>query len=62
MVSQVHTINDVLRDLILRKSSILEIKAQMQSQSESSLLGQALAQASEGNTSMEEITRVVGWS
>jgi general secretion pathway protein E len=62
VVSQVHTINDVLRDLILRKSSILEIKAQMQSQSESSLLGQALAQASEGNTSMEEITRVVGWS
>jgi general secretion pathway protein E len=62
VVSQVHTVDDGLRDLILKKSSILEIKAHMQAQSSDSLLGQAIANAALGKTSMEEVSRVVGWS
>lgn len=62
VVSQVHTVDDGLRDLILKKSSILEIKAHMQAQSSSSLLGQAIANSALGKTSMEEVSRVVGWS
>ncbi len=62
VVSQVHTVDDGLRDLILKKSSILEIKAHMQTQSSNSLLGQAIANAALGKTSMEEVARVVGWS
>ena len=62
VVSQVHVVDDGLRDLILKKSSILEIKAHMQTQSSDSLLGQAIAQTARGQTSMEEVSRVVGWS
>jgi general secretion pathway protein E len=62
VVSQVHTVDDGLRDLILKKSSIMEIKAHMQAQSSDTLLGQAMANAALGKTSMEEVARVVGWS
>ncbi|MFM9880351.1 MAG: GspE/PulE family protein [Burkholderiaceae bacterium] len=62
VVSQVHTVDDGLRDLILKKSSILEIKAHMQAQSSDSLLAQAIANTAIGKTSLEEVTRVVGWT
>ncbi len=62
VVSQVHQVDDGLRDLVLRKSSISEIKAHMLWQGGESLLAQAVACAAQGRTSLEEVNRVVGWT
>jgi general secretion pathway protein E len=62
VVAQVHTVDDTLRELVLRKSSIAEIKALMQQQEGQSLLFQAIGYAAKGKTSLEEVARVVGWS
>lgn len=62
VVSQVHQVDDGLRDLVLRKSSISEIKAHMLGQAGESLLAQAVLCAARGLTSLEEVKRVIGWS
>jgi general secretion pathway protein E len=62
VIAQVHIINDNLRELILNKHSITQIKAEVERQQGLSLIAQAITQCINGRTSIEEITRVVGWS
>lgn len=62
VIAQVHLIDDALRELILSKSSITKIKAEVERQQGQSLLAQGIAYSVAGQTSLEEVSRVVGWN
>jgi general secretion pathway protein E len=61
VVSEVHSIDDVLRDLVTEGGSMSAIRAHAESRGVESLLAQGAAAVMKGWTTFEEIRRVVGW-
>ena len=60
VVAEVHELSDEHRDLIVRRAPLLEIKAALGGPGARPLLGAALAACQRGETTLEEIRRVVG--
>ena len=60
VVAEVHVLTDVVRDLIVRRASMAELRRAMYDQVTQGLLARALVQVASGNTSLEEVNRVVG--
>lgn len=60
VVAEVHEINDTIRDLIVSRTSLSELKAALYSRKEQVLRNQALLQVARGSTSLEELIRVIG--
>lgn len=60
VVAEVHDLSDSVRDMIVRKSSMSELKGTVYRDPSSRLLAQAVAKVQQGVTTLEEVTRVVG--
>jgi general secretion pathway protein E len=60
VVAEVHDLSDAVRDLIVRKTSMSELKEVVYREPENRLLAQAIRKAGQGMTTLEEVTRVVG--
>jgi len=60
VVAEVHELSDVVRDLIVRRTSMSELKETMYRDPSSRLLAQALSRVQQGMTTLEEVIRVVG--
>lgn len=60
VVAEVHTLTDELRDLIVQGASMTGIKALVYHDHTVHLLSQALHRVAAGETTFEEVTRVVG--
>lgn len=61
VIAEVHVTDDALRDLVTEGAPVSAVKRHAIDQGVVSLANQAAALAAEGQTSMEEIKRVVGW-
>lgn len=62
-VAEIHELDDRLRDLIIRRSSIADLKQVLYSnETGTRLLHQALSCVHDGVTTLEEVIRVVGFS
>jgi general secretion pathway protein E len=60
VVAEVHELTDAVRDLIVRKTSMTELKETVYRDASTRLLAQALAKVEQGTTTLEEVARVVG--
>jgi general secretion pathway protein E len=60
VVAEVHELSDAVRDLIVRKATMTELKTAIYRDDHQRLLAQAVRQVSEGRTTLEEVARVVG--
>jgi general secretion pathway protein E len=60
VVAEVFELNDTVRDLIVNKNSLSELKAMVYQDKSQRLLAQSMAQVAGGQTTLEEVTRVVG--
>jgi general secretion pathway protein E len=60
VVAEVHELSDVVRDMIVRRTSMFELKNSMYHEPESRLVAQAVAKVAQGVTTLEEVIRVVG--
>jgi general secretion pathway protein E len=60
VVAEVHELSDAVRDLIVRKPAMSELKSLIYRDPSMRLLAQALVKVEQGKTSIEEVTRVVG--
>lgn len=60
VLAEVHELSDTVRDLIVRRTSMSDLKATMYPDPNSRLVARAIAKVSLGITSLEEVTRVVG--
>lgn len=60
VVAEVHELTDAVRDLIVRKTSMSELKDALYRDPSDRLLAQALARVQRGTTTLEEVARVVG--
>jgi general secretion pathway protein E len=61
VVAEVHALNDNLRDMIVNKSSMTDLKKQVYAYPEDRLLAQAMTKVAHGHTTIEEVSRVVGF-
>ncbi|OGB31671.1 MAG: secretion system protein E [Burkholderiales bacterium RIFCSPLOWO2_12_FULL_61_40] len=60
VVAEVHELSDAVRDLIVRRTSMSELKGVMYREPSSRLVAQAVAKVEQGSTTLEEVIRVVG--
>lgn len=60
VVAEVHELSDTVRDMILRKTSMSELKETVYRDASTRLLAQALLKVKQGKTTIEEVNRVVG--
>lgn len=60
VVAEVHELSDAVRDLIVRRTSMSELKGVMYRHPSDRLVAQALAKVEQGVTTLEEVIRVVG--
>lgn len=60
VVAEVHELTDAMRDLIVQKTSMTELKQLVYHDAGSRLLAQALKRVEQGRTTLEEVARVVG--
>ena len=60
VVAEVHDLSDTVRDLIVRKASMSELKEVVYRETSNRLLAQALVKVGHGVTTLEEVSRVVG--
>ena len=60
VVAEVHVLTDVVRDLIARRSTMTELRSAMYGEESQRLLVRAMGQVSLANTTLEEVSRVVG--
>lgn len=60
VVAEVHELNDNIRDLIVLKTSLSELKEALYQHKDQILRNQALLQVTRGNTTLEELIRVIG--
>jgi general secretion pathway protein E len=60
VVAEVHELDDAQRDLIVRRASLAELRRHMDPVPAATLLGQGIAAAIAGITTLEEVRRVVG--
>jgi general secretion pathway protein E len=61
VVAEVHTLNAVLRDMIVERKSLGQMSELLNKDADKRLIAQALAHVQAGVTSLEEISRVIGW-
>jgi general secretion pathway protein E len=60
VVAEVHDLSDSVRDLILKRASMQELKSFIYQTPDTRLLALAMAKVSQGITTHEEVTRVIG--
>lgn len=60
VVAEVHQLSDKLRDLLVHKSSITELKKEAYIDKSSRLLAQAINNVRNGTTTLEEVSRAIG--
>ena len=60
VLAEVHELSDAVRDLMVRRASMLELKSLMYRDPSNRLIAQAIHQVEIGNTTLEEVMRVVG--
>lgn len=60
VVAEIHELDDAQRDLIVRRASLTEMRQVMHGSPADTLPGRAIAQVLAGDTSLEEVRRVVG--
>jgi general secretion pathway protein E len=60
VVAEVHTLDDTLRDLIISRASMAQLRAALYQQASTDLLTSAVACAAKGQTTLEEVSRVIG--
>jgi general secretion pathway protein E len=60
VVAEVHELSDAVRDLIVHKNSMTELKAIVYQDPSQRLLAQAMTKVAQGHTTIEEVIRVVG--
>ncbi|MBX3660716.1 MAG: type II/IV secretion system protein [Ramlibacter sp.] len=60
VVAEVHQLSDLIRDLMVRKATMTELKQGIYRDGHDDLLSRALTMVAQGITSMEEVARVVG--
>lgn len=60
VVAEVHQLSDKLRDLLVHKSSITELKKEAYIDNSSRLLVQAINNVQNGTTTLEEVSRAIG--
>jgi general secretion pathway protein E len=60
VVAEVFELTDAVRDLIVNKNSLSELKKVVYKDKDERLLAQAMLKVSEGQTTLEEVSRVVG--
>lgn len=60
VVAEIHELSDHHRDLIVQRAPLLQLKSALGASGPDTLLGSALAACARGQTSLEEIRRVVG--
>ena len=60
VVAEMHEFNDVLRDLIVSKPTMSQLRQTIFQEPSDRLLSKALAKVANGNTTLEEVARVVG--
>jgi general secretion pathway protein E len=60
VVAEVHELSDALRDLMVAKASMTELKQAVYHDPSRRLLAQAMGLVAQGKTTLEEVTRVVG--
>ncbi len=60
VVAEVHALSDAVRDLIVHRNSMTELKNFVYKDPSQRLLAQAMAKVAQGHTSIEEVIRVVG--
>lgn len=60
VVAEVHTLDDTLRDLIISRASMAQLKSALYRQASPGLLTHALACVARGQTTLEEVARVIG--
>jgi general secretion pathway protein E len=60
VVAEVFELTDTVRDLIVNKNSLSELKSIVYKDKSQRLLAQAMAQVAAGQTTLEEVSRVVG--
>jgi general secretion pathway protein E len=60
VLAEIHKLTDTVRDLIVNKSSMTQLKKAVYVQPENRLLAWAVRKVHEGTTTLEEISRVVG--
>ena len=60
VVAEVHDLGDAMRDLIVRKTSMSELRNVAYREPSSRLVAQAVAKVQQGTTTLEEVARVVG--
>jgi general secretion pathway protein E len=61
VVAEVHVLNDQIRDLMVGQASLSAFKHAVYQQPAQRLLAQALQLVAQGRTTLEEVTRVVGF-
>ncbi|WP_294772619.1 GspE/PulE family protein [uncultured Rhodoferax sp.] len=60
VIAEVHELTDTLRDLIVQKTSLSELKSALYTHKDQILRNQALLQVQRGATTLEELIRVIG--
>jgi general secretion pathway protein E len=60
VVAEVHALSDAVRDLIVHRNSMTELKNFVYKDPSQRLLAQAMAKVAQGHTTIEEVIRVVG--
>jgi general secretion pathway protein E len=60
VVAEVFELTDAVRDLIVNKNSLSELKSVVYKDKSQRLLAQAMAKVAAGQTTLEEVSRVVG--
>lgn len=60
VVAEVHALNDLIRDLMVRKTSLSEMKEALFQHKDQILRNQAMLQVQRGATTLEELIRVIG--
>ncbi len=60
VLAEIHELTDQIRDLIVQKNSMLILKELIYKDKKQRLLAQALAKVANGETTLEEVSRVVG--
>jgi general secretion pathway protein E len=60
VVAEVHQLTDAVRDLIVRKPSMTELKEVVYRDAGTRLITQAVGKVEQGTTTLEEVARVVG--
>ncbi|MCW5651995.1 MAG: type II/IV secretion system protein [Ramlibacter sp.] len=60
VVAEVHELSDAVRDLMVRKATMTELKSGVYREDSDNLLARALDMVKSGVTSIEEVSRVVG--